>query len=62
MNWKPGRWVECEHTQEKGMIEPYDGKAIRISLGEGLELYATPQALDDLGWKLLKTRELGKMI
>ena len=53
MNWEPGRWVECEDTQEKGMILDRNGRTIRISLGDGLTLYATPQALKRLGWKAL---------
>ena len=57
MDWQPGQWIKCEYTQEKGVIEPHEGKAICISLGEGLTMYATPQALENLGWKSLNKSE-----
>ena len=57
MDWKLGRWIECENTQEKGVIVAYKGRAVQIYLGDGLTLYATPQALERLGWKLSSTGE-----
>jgi len=51
MNWSPGQWIECKQTQERGKIEPYNGKAIRVTLGDGITLYITPEALESMGWK-----------
>ena len=53
MHWKPGQWLECEQTQEKGKIKSYNGKTICVSLGDGVTLYTTPEALENLGWKLI---------
>ncbi|NET33902.1 MAG: hypothetical protein F6K19_18090 [Cyanothece sp. SIO1E1] len=53
MNWQPGQWVECPQTQEKGMIEPYEGEAVVINLGKGVKIYASYQVLEQLGWRLM---------
>ncbi len=57
MDWQPGQWVECPHTQEKGKILPSKGRSIRISLGEGITLYASPSLLVTLGWRLTQDGE-----
>ena len=52
-NWQPGQWVECIHTGERGKVVPHEGRAICLSLGDGLTLYASPEALEVLGWRLI---------
>lgn len=54
MNLQPGQWIKCFHTQEKGKILPYEGRAICISLGDGITLYVSPESLEALGWQLLR--------
>ena len=51
MDWQLGQWLECEKTQEKGEIKSHNGKTLCVSLGHGIMLYATPEALKNLGWK-----------
>lgn len=57
MNWKLGQWLECTHTQEKGESKSYNGKTICMSLGEGVTLYSTPEALENLGWKPIRLNQ-----
>jgi hypothetical protein len=56
MEWQPGAWIECERTQERGQIEPYEGKSIRVDLGHGITLFGTSEALKQLGWKPISDR------
>ncbi|WP_152532097.1 hypothetical protein [Leptolyngbya sp. Heron Island J] len=55
MDWQPGQWVECPHTQEKGKILFYNGRSICISLGTGITLYASPDLLEILGWRPIQS-------
>ncbi|MDB9529744.1 hypothetical protein PN498_27395 [Oscillatoria sp. CS-180] len=57
MNLQPGQWVQCSFTQERGKILPYEGRAICISLGDGITLYISPESLETLGWRILKERQ-----
>lgn len=51
MDWQPGQLVECEATQEVGMIESHEGASVCISLGSGIKIYGSHEALSLLGWK-----------
>lgn len=57
MDWQPGQWLECPHTQEKGRILPYNGRSICISLGKGVTLYVSPSSLETLGWRPIQNHE-----
>ncbi len=57
MDWQPGQWVECPHTQEKGKILSYNGRSIRISLGIGITLYASPSLLEIWGWRPIQNED-----
>ena len=65
VDWEPGQWITYEYPQEKGMIVAHKGKALRLFLGDGLTLYATPEASAKLGWKVIsasKHKETRKSI
>lgn len=59
MDWQPGQWIECPHTQEKGKVLHYNGRSICISLGKGITLYASPNSLEILGWQPIQNNENG---
>jgi hypothetical protein len=59
MEWQIGAWIECESSREKGQIEPYDGKSVCVSLGEGITLFGSPDALERLGWKPVANEPFG---
>lgn len=48
---KPGEWIECKQTLEKGKITSYNGKTVCVLLGDGITLYASSEGLQNLGWK-----------
>ncbi|MEM8806824.1 MAG: hypothetical protein AAGF01_12420 [Cyanobacteria bacterium P01_G01_bin.38] len=48
---KSGQWMTCESTREKGQIESYNGTTVCVLLADGITLYATPEGLENLGWK-----------